>query len=405
MVCFMLVSRRWMAWLLCLLTIWAAACAATTPSSPVATPPRTSTPGPASPIPRPTGSPSVSPCVPPPAEPPRESRFPPLDGAGMIAYSNDGLWLVHPDTGQNVRLHAGLDGAFAWAPDGRRIAFLSYLRLSPCAFAFLMLADLEAGLVRPLLDRPGLYSRPAWSPDGQHLAYTDADGYLYVLRPGDGSPRTLRKDAYVARAIDLHGRPVDRFPTSPKWIDGQRIAYLKQGPSGNVGGIEVVFIDRVEAQMRVDGTIWPYDGFAPTPDGRQLIYAHGEEGPLVMVDLVAGERTIIMEHASSPARIPYEDLQWSPDGLRLIGKTGMAGIVLVERDGTAYRISELGALGVPGEAQSWAPDGRRFILIQSEGPSLERLIIYDLTTHQRYPLAVTTRPPYGAAWNPKGTSR
>lgn len=244
---------------------------------------------------------------------------------------------------QTAMLHAGLDGAFAWAPGGRRIAFLSYLRLSPCAFAFLMLADLEAGLVRPLLDAPGLYSRPAWSPDGQHLAYTDADGHLYVLRPGDGSPRMLRRAVYVARAIDLRGRPVDLFPTAPKWIDGQRIAYLQQGPSGDVEGIGVVSIHGMETRRQVEGPIWPYDGFAPTPDGKQLIYARGEEGPLVMVDLGTGKQTILMEPASSSARIPYKDLQWSPDGLRLIGKTGMAGVVLVERDRAAYRISELGA--------------------------------------------------------------
>lgn len=398
---FWLSLRQRMELLIIVLIVWVTGC---TPMAASQFP--TVTPGP-SPFPSESAAPgsetrkerSPLPCSPPPAEIPEESHFGPLNGNGMIAYSHDGLRLIHPDTGQTLYLHSGLDGAFVWSPDGLRLAFLSYLRLSPCAFSFVMMADLQAGTITPLTDRPGLYSRPAWSPDGRHVAYTDAEGHLYALRVEERLARVLVEDVYVAQTIDLQGKPVDWFPPAPKWVDDEHVAYLKRNSGGQIEGIALSSINGAERRMLVAGSVWPYDGFALTPDGKRLAYAPGEEGPLRIVDLHGDER-LTVQAASRP--IPYERLQWSPDGSRLIGRTGLAGVVLVEVEGASVQVFDLGVLGIPGEVQSWAPDGRRLVLLDGGELSTTQLVVYDLATRQRRTLAAETRPPHGVAWNPRG---
>lgn len=342
------------------------------------------------------------PCPLPQVKPPSESRFDPLDGAGAIAYSNNGLWLVYPATGRTVQLHQGLDTAFVWSPDGNRITFLSRLRSEPCAFAFLMLADLRTGTIRPLLDRPGLYSRPAWSPDGRYLAYTESNGRLQVLRLSDNQVRVLSDDAYMSKVIDLRGDTVDVLPQAPKWVDGMHIAYLKSDEFGGVLGLAEVSLDGSESAMLVTDTVCPYDGFTLAPDGSRLAYARSEESPLLVIDLRSDERVAVEENSSKSVRSPSERLQWSPDGVYLVGRAGPVGIFLMEGDPPAYRVSQLKAFGVLGEAQSWAPDSRRFVILVEEGNNqLPSLAIYDLEQVTLSELAVELRPPYTVAWNPK----
>ncbi|HXF68493.1 MAG TPA: hypothetical protein VNK89_01690, partial [Thermoflexus sp.] len=105
---------------------------------------------------------------------------------------------------------------------------------------------------------------------------------------------------------------------------------------------------------------------------------------------------------SQSVRSPSERLQWSPDGVYLAGKAGLAGVFLVEGDPPAYRVSQLKVYGLLGEEQSWAPDRHRLvILIERQAGQLPALAIYDLETASLHPLAVEVSPPYAIAWNPK----
>lgn len=379
------------------------ACASTSNIIPV------SPPLPTVPVIQPAEPPESRPCPSPQIGPPPASRFDPLDSAGAIAYSNDGLWLVYPAAERTVLLHSGSDTAFAWSPDGNRLVFLSRLRSEPCAFAFLMLADLRRGTIRPLADRPGLYSRPAWSPDGQYLAYVESNGRLQALRLSDGLVQVLSEDAYVSKVTDLSGDPVDAVPAAPRWVDATHLAYLRSDGSGRRAGLAQVALDGSERGILVQESVNPYDGFAFTPNGQRLAYAlsadaQSDEGetPLVVVDLRSGERLEISDNSSRRVRSPASRLQWSPDGAYLVGGAGLAGLFLVEGEPPAYRVSQLEAFGVLGEAQSWAPDSRRFvILVEEGGRPLPGLAIYDLeqTTLRRLP--VELRPPYAVAWSPK----
>ncbi|MDY7079544.1 MAG: hypothetical protein SXV54_21785 [Chloroflexota bacterium] len=395
-------SRR-LTWVL-YLTMVVTACTSTLDKTPLPpTLPSISVPTSTVPANEPVELTQSTPCHPPQVESPGESQFDPLNGTGAVAYSNDGLWLVYPAAGRTVRLHQGSDTAFVWSPDGDLIAFLSRLRPEPCAFAFLMLADLRTGTIRPLLDRPGLYSRPAWSPDGSYLAYTESDGRLQVLRLSDNLVQVLSDDAYMSKVIDLHGETVDVVPVAPRWVDGTHIAYLKGNESRQVVGLAELTLDGLESSMLVTGTVNPYDGFALAPDGSRLAYTRSSEGeePLVSVDLLSGEHLEVEENSSNRVRSPSSRLQWSSDGAYLVGQAEPAGIFIVQANASTCQVSQIEPLGVLGAAQAWAPDSRRFVMLVGQNDQLPHLAIYDLEKATLSELAIEVCPPYAIAWNPK----
>ena len=70
----------------------------------------------------------------------------------------------------------------AWSPDGQRIAYLS----DAGGEYQLVLAD-QTGLKDTetiSLGDKGFYYAPTWSPDGRKIAYTDKALNLYYHRPG-----------------------------------------------------------------------------------------------------------------------------------------------------------------------------------------------------------------------------
>jgi TolB protein len=61
-----------------------------------------------------------------------------------------------------------------WVPDGKKIAFTSYLRRNPDLY----LIDVE-GKNQQLFSRyPGLNVSPSWSPDGKHILATIETNYI-----------------------------------------------------------------------------------------------------------------------------------------------------------------------------------------------------------------------------------
>jgi dipeptidyl aminopeptidase/acylaminoacyl peptidase len=94
---------------------------------------------------------------------------------------------------------------FAWAPDGKRIAFSASRDPDPESaqteqLYVLDLADLH---VRKLIDAEGPNTNPKWSPDGKQLAYATYDSqpffyyanrYIAAVSVDGGKPRVLTHD-------------------------------------------------------------------------------------------------------------------------------------------------------------------------------------------------------------------
>ena len=99
----------------------------------------------------------------------------------------------------------------AWAPDGKRIAYVSFETTRPAIY----LHNLETGAREQVTNFRGLNGAPAFSPDGNSLALTLSK---------DGSP-----DIYI---LDLASRKLERvtrhyaIDTEPAWMpDGRSIVF------------------------------------------------------------------------------------------------------------------------------------------------------------------------------------
>ncbi len=172
-------------------------------------------------------------------------------------------------------------------------------------------------LTRP--SRPGLGDgEPAWSPDGQALAFVRA----YPQR-GDGDARSqlylMRADGSGQRAITA---PTRVYVRSPAWSpDGRRIAFARVKSTESSLTTSIVIIDadgrhertlvreRAHGLEQLGAPVW-------SPDGAQVAFtrvsldhrAHFHP-TLYLKPAAGGRQRLLAREASSPS--------WSPDGSRI----------------------------------------------------------------------------------------
>ena len=130
---------------------------------------------------------------------------------------------MNADGSDRKRLAGGLFPS--WSPDGERIAFTTYAGERPHLAVMNADGSGRRSLGASLLERlSGTVSdeQPAWSPDGERIAFAnEEDGELYAIDP-DGSGRT--------RLTDTPG--YDHWP--PAWSpDGARIAFTSEDAGGS----------------------------------------------------------------------------------------------------------------------------------------------------------------------------
>jgi TolB protein len=209
----------------------------------------------------------------------------------------------------------------AWSPDGQRIAFVSGRDNDTWPRLYTMAAD--GSDVRPLTEDYG--TMPAWSPDGGTIAFVSfRDGIELVNH--DGSNRRFL-------SVPL------QFISSSKWSpDGRRIAF-HAGAALNRGAIYTIAVDGTALQRL--SSVGDDDSFPDySPDGRSILFSScrsdGRGCHVSIMDASGDNRRQVTDG-------PDDDFSpvWSADGRRIafmrFTHTELRQLFVVNADGSGLR--------------------------------------------------------------------
>lgn len=202
----------------------------------------------------------------------------------------------------------------AWSPDGQKLAYVSFETGRPSIYV----QSLATGQRAQLTDYEGLNSAPAWSPDGRRMAMAlsrDGQPEIYVMDIASGNVQRLTNS--------------DSIETEPAWTpDGQSIVFTSDrsgGPqiyrmSASGGNAErLTYTGSYNARGRV------------SPDGESLFLIHrGNNGYQVAKQDLSTNRLIEISDAQQA-----ESPSVAPNGTMVIfatqqGSTGVLGAVTAD---------------------------------------------------------------------------
>ena len=184
-----------------------------------------------------------------------------IAAASRVGGSWSGIYLLDRFGKSRTKIvgRSTFDGAPAWAPDGRQLAFRSVLPSQFGPYGRVFVVNRDGSGLRQLTPETAGYSYddgPAWSPDGTRLLFS-RDGVLFVIN-ADGTGLT---------SLGVNGR-------YPAWSpDGTRIAYHAFD-----NGILAIFVAGSDGS-NVRRLTTPVEGDQMarwSPDGRQLVFQRSE---------------------------------------------------------------------------------------------------------------------------------
>jgi Tol biopolymer transport system component len=237
----------------------------------------------------------------------------------LIAFERDfGIWTLETAGGHAAPVAIARRGAASIPPPERvrQTASFSNLALSPDGrkVAFIARGDVfaasvkDAGDAARVTDTPGVESQPVWAPDSRRLAYVSASPAGQQIRLHDFGAGTSTQIT-----------PGSRTDLSPVFSpDGKQLAFLRDRKELHVIDLATAS-DRVVATGVFADTI---NSPAPvwSPDGRWLaLFAIGAKR-FTNVELVptAGG---VLRPATFLANAYASSLAWSPDGTFLLFST------------------------------------------------------------------------------------
>ncbi len=286
--------------------------------------------------------------------------------------------------------------AFSLAPDESRMVYATCeFARSQFSYDFHELALREVDTLdrldaeaRRLTSNDAFDYFPAWSPDGQRIAFLRGlPRKRYVSNPGlhgdidrtSGSLHLMRADGTDVRSIG--GGHEDALIGPPRWSpDGRWLAFVNDDGESGTGvfhawrgflidegetrlGLYVVNADGTERRRLADAA----SEVAWSPDSRQLAYIRldGERRALYTITVTADaaveqrvadlDRVVVAEYARPPPHVPL--VAWSPKGAYIVYECEDDLLCIVTPEGAR--------IGGPfsGQAVAWSPDESRLAVV------------------------------------------
>jgi dipeptidyl aminopeptidase/acylaminoacyl peptidase len=279
---------------------------------------------------------------------PGDNAAPQLTGTILYAatpanVNNWDLYTIQGDGQQRTRLTdtREFEQHPAWSPDGERIA---YTRGDVMSNIDIWLMDADGTHHQRLTEHPERDQRAAWSPDGTGIAFVsqrDGDVAIWLMDADGSNQRRLVK-----------GR-------EPAWSpDGRRITFT----SGQYEGWDEIYVVDATGEnlQRLTFDKGKFDMFpAWSPDGTRIVFDTerfgGQELMLMLPDGSGQTRITIAEHTYESEPV------WSPDGRALAysGKMnlGSDGEILTYKNGRPMGASDIFVVGAAGFDWDTTPRG------------------------------------------------
>jgi TolB protein len=235
------------------------------------------------------------------------------------------------------------DGAPAWSPDGRQIAFYSEVDGQP---ADIFVMDANGQNVHQLTRTPQAEGYPAWSPDGRQIAFEshtpDGNFDIYVMHADGSAVRRLTQEP--------------RRDVGPAWSpDGTRLAFMSDR-GGKEFHLYWMLVDGSGVEPLTSGETDWFPQFSP--DGKHLTFHRWND--VHMLDLASRE---VRRLTTSPDNGMYPT--WAPDGARLAfmsWRGGTTAVYTMAVDGSAQELQVRMTTGSAIDPR-WSPDGRTLVFV------------------------------------------
>jgi TolB protein len=226
----------------------------------------------------------------------------------------------------------------AWSPDGQSIAYVSFENKT----AAIYVQALATGARTRVSARAGINGAPAWSPDGKKLALT------LSRKDGDVDVYTLELNTQLLTRITFD----PGIDTEPTWsLDGSKLYYMSDR-SGSPQIYEVSALDPRANPKRLTFEGKRNERPRLSPDGKQLaVETQTSNGfNIGLFDLKTGSLQVLTNGRQD------ESPSFAPNGAQLIYATqdrGKGILALVSTDGRSQQ--KLGATSGEVREPVWGP--------------------------------------------------